>query len=317
MRWTWTSTYNKTTDTLQITASDMLLGGGKFTAHGPTGTIKFGLDVGIKGSAKLTLFSGVSLGTSITFGSFTKPVYTLGLKSSAKFGSLGFISSRVPIPKDIGTLTLAFPKVNTRGSNPNPGTISGTGTSNNIVNITGDLVQLVNSIAPILPGISEIHTQGKAGSSLDFVSLKALLSVGLALVQKFNLSSSGLEGPGDTVPVLVLGDPGDQIFEPFTFGAPLTIPDASALVNPATGKIDISLALVPEAILTNNTSLQPNMKVALTVASVSFGALGIHVGPLTAYKNTNLAIPLPTLPSIYSNSFQLTGWNTATVTQAV
>ena len=80
-------------------------------------------------------------------------------------------------------------------------------------------------------------------------------------------------------------------------------------MNPTTGKIDVSLALVPDASLTNKTSLQPNMSVALTVGKVSFGAIGIHVGPLTAYKNTNLAIPLPTLPAIYNNTFSLTGWH--------
>ena len=201
------SIYNKTTDTLEITPSDKLEGGGHFTAHGPTGTFKFGIDLGIKGSAHLTLLSGLKLGTGLTFGSFTKPVYTKGIKSSVQLGHTGIVSSRLPIPTGVGFLTLAFPKVNTDSSTSSlgtsgAGTISGTGTSNNMVNIKGNLVTIINSLAPLLPGISEIHTVGKGKSYLDFISVKAFLSIGLALVQKFNLSSSGLESPAGTTPVL-------------------------------------------------------------------------------------------------------------------
>ena len=107
------STYNKTTDTLQISATDLQLKGGHFTAAGVTGAFNFGLDFGLQGSAKLTL-AGTGLHKPFTVGSFTKPVYTWGVKSTAKFGSFGLVSSRVPIPKDVATLSLGAPRVTSK-----------------------------------------------------------------------------------------------------------------------------------------------------------------------------------------------------------
>ena len=305
------STYNKTTDTLQITASDIQLKGGHFTAAGVTGAFNFGLDFGLKGSAKLTLV-GTGLKKTFPVGSFTKPVYTWGVKSTAKFGSFGLVSSRVPIPKDVATLSLGAPRVTTKGSNPNTGStmISGTGTSTNMVKLNADLVQLAENFGLPVPSIEKFTAAIEGDKSKGFISvttLVAILSLSLDLIQKFDLTDSG----GLTPTLLVDGHQ-----EPLKLdGSPLTIHNASSL-GPT--PFDISLGLVPtNPTVTNKTALGANGKVSMTALSFSVGAIGLTLGPFgPAYKNTNLKLFGTSVP-LYSNTFALQGFGTQTVTQKV
>lgn len=289
------STYNVTTDTLQIVATDTELGGGQFTAHGPNGTLAVGLDLGFKGDAKATI-AGFGPSTQVTFGSFTKPITGFSVKKSTTI-STGVHSTHVNIP-GVGSLTVAFPTVNTTGSNSSPGTISGTGKSNDMVNFTGDILDIASAL--IGGGSFNDDFFDKDGNQwADLLDLG--MSIGLNLVQKFDLNSSGL-----TPALLVDGHP-----EPLSLdGTPLTIANASSL---GSTPFDLSLGLVPQATLTNKTSIGANMNVSITAGQVSFGILG----SLTALKTTSLNIPLGTLPPIYSNSFGLNGFGQQTVTQHV
>ncbi|MCC8977397.1 Ig-like domain-containing protein [Bradyrhizobium acaciae] len=281
------STYNKTTDTLQIMATDMELGNGHFTAHGPSGSFTFGLDLGLSAGAHATVF-GTGPSVNVTVGSFTKPVLGFSLKSSQ-------LSTTIDLKG--GSLTLAFPNVNTNGSNPNPGTISGTGTSNDIVNLSGDLVAIASNI---LLG-SDVTDINVGPLSIDVLDL--ILGIGLNVVQKFDLNSSGL------VPALVLED---GTVESLSFGTPLTIPNASTHDLNHDGKIDLNLGLVPAATLTNNTSLGATMNASITALALSVS----HIGSFTAFK-AGTTVQLGTFPPIYNKTFALNGFGQQTVTQTV
>ncbi len=282
------STYNVTTNTLRVMPTDAQLGGGKFTAHGPSGSFSFGLDFGLTAAAHATLF-GAGPSPSFSVGSFTHPVYSKSLNSSQ-------LSTTISLPAGL-SLTLAFPNVNTNGSNAAPGTISGTGVSNDIVNLSGDIVAMISTL---LTG-SDVTDFSAGPLSIDVLDL--ILGIGLDVVQKFNLNTSGL------VPSMKLED---GTTEPLTFGTPLTIPNASSHDSDHDGKIGFSLGLVPAATLTNNTSLGASMNASITALALSVS----HIGSFTAYHNST-TVQLGTFPPIYSNSFALNGFGSKTVTQTV
>jgi hypothetical protein len=268
--------------------TDAQLGGGHFTAHGPSGSFSFGLDLGLSASAHATLFgAGPSLSTSV--GSFTHPVLSFSRNSTQ-------LSTTIDLGAGV-SLTLAFPNVNTNGSNASPGTISGTGVSNDIVNLSGDLVAMV-STALVGSDVTDINV---GPLSIDILDL--ILGIGLDAVQKFNLNTSGL------VPVLTLED---GTVEPLTFGAPLTIANASSHDTNHDGQISFGLGLVPSATLTNNTSLGASMNASITALALSVS----HIGSFTAFK-AGTTVQLGTFPPIYSNSFALNGFTPQTVTQTV
>jgi hypothetical protein len=237
-------------------ATDAQLGGGHFTAHGPHGSFSFGLDLGLAAAAHATLF-GTGPSPSFTVGSFTKPVFSFGLNSSQ-------LSTTIDLGAGV-SLTLAFPTVNTNGSG-GPGTISGTGISNDIVNLSGDLVAMASTA---LLG-SDVTDFSAGPLSIDVLDL--ILGIGLDVVQKFDLNSSGL------MPALTLED---GTVEPLTFGTPLTITNASSHDANHDGMIGFSLGLVPSATLTNNTSLGASMNAGITALALSVS----HIGSFTAYKN--------------------------------
>ncbi|MGE5157170.1 MAG: hypothetical protein ACM3OF_03385, partial [Gemmatimonas sp.] len=138
---------------------------------------------------------------------------------------------------------------------------------------------------------------------LNIDVLDLILGIGLDVVQKFDLNSSGL------VPALVLED---GTPEPLTFGTPLTIADASSHDVNHDGKIGISLGLVPAATLTNNTSLGASMNASITALALSVP----HIGSFTAFK-AGTTVQLGTFPPIYSKTFALNGFGQQSVTQTV
>jgi VCBS repeat-containing protein len=294
------STYNTTTDTLQITATDAQLGGGHFTAHGPSGAYTFGVDLGLKFKAAATIL-GTGTSFKTTVGSFTKPVTGYKLNSNTAGKSITLPSSGVGAGP-LASLNLAFPNVNTSGSNSSPGTISGTGTSNDMANLTGDLVELAKGLFGSFP-LQLIDEMGPPESKVTTDILDVFLGIGSNLIQKFDLNSSGL------VPALVLED---GTAEPLMFGVPLTILNASSHDQNQDGKIGMSLGLVPQATLTNNTSVGASMNASITAGVFDYKSLG----PVTAYK-TSFNVPLGTLGPLYSNTFGLNGFGQHTVTQTV
>jgi hypothetical protein len=282
------SNYNKTTDTLQIMATDVQIGGGHFTAHGPSGSFTFGLDFGLSVGAHATLF-GTGPSFHHTWGSFTKPVYAVDLNTGQ--------STTLPLPGGL-SLTLAFPNLTTTGSDGSPGTITGTGKSNDFVNLSGDLIAIASNIL-FGTDVTDIDL-----GILQIDILDLIVGIGLNVVQKFDINSSGL------VPGLVLEDGTPEPL--FNFGSPLTIPNASSHDLNSDGKIGFSIGLVPAASLTNDTSIG-------VTANGSITALALHlnsVGSVTAFKH-GTTLQLGTFPPVYHSTFPLKGFAQQTVSQTV
>jgi hypothetical protein len=283
-------TYNVTTDTLQIKPTEAQLGGGHFTAHGPSGSFTFGLDFGLSAAAHATLFgTGPSFSTSI--GSFTKPVFGINLNSTQA-------STTISLPAGL-SLTLGFPNVNTTGSNGSPGTISGTGTSNDFINLSGDLIAMASDII-FGTDVTDVDL-----GILQIDLLDIIVGAGLNVVQKFDLSSAGL------MPMLTLEDGTPEPTFSFT-GPLLTIQNASSHDLNHDGMLGYSIGLVPIATLTNNTSVGATLNASITVLAAHLDS----VGSFTAFQHgTNLQ--LGTFPPLYSNTFNLNGFGSKTVTQTV
>jgi hypothetical protein len=133
--------------------------------------------------------------------------------------------------------------------------------------------------------------------------LDIIVGLGLNVVQKFDLSSAGLQ------PVLTLEDGAQPAFS-FTGG--LTIQNASSHDSNHDGMLGYSLGLVPIATLTNNTSVGATLNASITVLAAHLDS----VGSFTAFQHgTNLQ--LGTFPPLYSNTFNLNGFGSKTVTQTV
>jgi len=285
------SNYNKTTDTLQVTPTGVQLAGGHFTAHGPAGSFTFGLDFGLHATAHASVV-GISTSFSTTIGSFTHPVTSFSLKSTQ-------LSTSISLPAGL-SLTLAFPNVNTNGSG-GPGTISGTGTSNDFINLSGDLIAMASDLI-----FGSDVTDLSIGGVIDIDILDLIVGIGLNVVQKFDVNNTGL------VPTMMLEDGTlEPLPTPFGSGT-LTIPNVSTHDANHDGQIGFSIGLVPQATLTNNTSLGVTANAGITALALSVQS----IGSFTAFKaSTN--IQLGTFPPIFSKSFDLNGFNHQTVTQTV
>jgi len=298
---------------LQIVATDAALDtGAHFTAHGPNGTFKAGLIAGLSLNASATLFGTNLFAPQHTkLGSFTSPLqetifgFPLGfsVKKTATFKTPPVQSPQVNIP-NIGTMTFAFPYVHTTGTNFTPGnsdtgSISATGTSNNMIKIGADVLDLITSFTG---GSFNDDINDKNGNPIvDLLDLG--MTFGLDLVQKFDLSSLGL------TPVLVV----NGIPELLSLdGTPTTIQHASQVFGGSTS-FDISLGLVPTADLTNQTSIGANINAQLTAGQFFFGALGT----LTLVKPTTIPVLNTTFPPIYKNTFALNGFQQTTIKQTV
>jgi hypothetical protein len=286
------STYNKTTDTLQIVPSEMQLGGGTFTEHGPGGSLSFGIDLGLNASGHATLAGiGPSFSTG-TIGSFTKPVFQKTITSATK---------AVDIPIGPLTLTLAFPTVDVNGSNPAAGPISGKGTSQDAINLAVDLVALASLI--LTDGADDVTDFSVGPLSVDLLDI--LVGFGLNLVQSFDVSASGL------TPTLTLGTKDDVI--PFSLTNPTTITNVSGHGLNANGTVPFSVGVTPngDVSLHNDTAIGANLTAELQ-------ALGLSIGPIGGFLfDTKGAIQLGTFPPLFNKSLPLLGFNSHTISATV
>jgi hypothetical protein len=285
------STYNKTTDTLQIAPAEMQLGGGTFTEHGPGGSVSFQLDLGLNASGHATALGiGPSFSTG-TIGSFTKPVFQKTITSA---------TAAVHIPIGPLTLTLAFPTVNVNGSNPAAGPITGKGTSQDAINLAVDLVALAGYI--LTDGATDPTDLSLGPLSADLLDI--LVGFGLNLVQGFNVSASGL------TPTLTLAD-GTNV--PFSLTSPTTIPNISSHGVNSNGTVSFNVGVTPngDVSLSNNTAIGANL-------TAEVQALGLKIGPIGGFLfDTKGAIQLGTFPPLFNQSFPLQGFNSHNINATV
>jgi hypothetical protein len=270
---TFDDTYNKTTDTLEIDPFDTALAGGHISTLGPNGSFSLDFIFDAMANAKITL-SYVLGTTNASVGTHLKTTIPI-----VHFNSTT-AKTTIPIPPGdpIANLTFAWPNVNTSGTG-GPGTISSVGTSNPIVNLDLDLIAL--ALAAL--GISPDPLKGSI-LGVDYDLLSADVSGGIDVQQKFDLNELGL------TPTLTLED---GTLEPFTFGMPLFIQNASTHDSNHDGTLAFSLSLTPDASLHNNTSL---------AAQLGFGVTALKIDGFDPL-HFDTTIPLGNLGSIYNRTF--------------
>jgi VCBS repeat-containing protein len=279
---TFNDTYNKTNDTLEIDPFDTALSGGHISTLGPNGS--FSLDFVFDAMANATITLSYVIGsTSASIGTTLKTTLPIVHFNSTTAN----VTIGIPPEGPIATLSFAWPNVNTSGTG-GPGTISSVGTSNPIVNLDLDLIAL--ALAAL--GISPDPLKGSV-LGVDYDLLSADVSGGIAVQQKFDLNELGL------TPTLTLED---GTVEPFTFGTPLFIPNASTHDSNNNGTLAMSLDLTPDANLHNNTSL---------AAQLGFGVTALKIDGFDPLHFTT-TIPLGNLGSIYNKSFPV-NFQSATV----
>jgi hypothetical protein len=250
------TTYNKTTDTLLIHTGATLASGGGFTTTGPEGNFSLGALLDFALTVLLVDPTGISDPTTLF--SFSTP-------SNVLSGSLAAFSSTspdLPISLDVpfGSIALDWPHLSTTSTTPSGSTISGSGTSNNFVNLTADLDYMASYFFPIFQPVEAFIgpdiTDPDPESTFQWLDLDA--SIGANLLQNFLLKVLGLGGTlkfeNNTTQQIVLGND-------------IVIKHASSLEGSDLNKtIDFALSLLPNVTLDNTTSIGFNSSGTLYIA---------------------------------------------------
>jgi len=263
------NTYNEINQALEVDPTDSQSGGGSFQTTSPNGS--FGLDFVFDVIARIStsgLFGTASTGTTINF---TTELFHFNSST---------LSTSFQLPDGFGTVSLAWPTVNTTGTNPNPGPITSTGVSNPIFSLN------IDPIAVVLDAIfgSDPLKGSFLGGIVNYTILAATLAPAIDLQQDFSLTAS--LGGGTITP-----DGGSG--QGFSFGTPIIIPNSDG---------SYSLTLDPNANLENTTSLAGQVTLGLRVLQGSIGASGISTsfGPLL--HPTTVLGPAP-FATLYHNTF--------------
>jgi len=252
------TTYNRTTDTLDIHTGATLESGGGFTTTGPEGNFSLGALLDVALSIDAIDPTGISDPTNI---------FKFSTPSNVLSGSLVSFSSTSPdLPITLanipfGSIKVDWPHLSTTSTTPSGDMISGSGHSNNIVTFTADLDALAAHFFPIFQPVEEFIgpdiTDPDPESTFQWLDIKA--DLGANLLQNFLLNVLGLNGTltfenGHTQQI-VLGAPD------------IVIQHASSLEGSDLNKtIDFALSLAPNATLDNTTSIGLNTSGTLYIA---------------------------------------------------
>ena len=263
------NTYNEINNALEVDPTASQAGGGSFTTTGPSGSyeLDFILDVYARIYASGDLFSG-----STTLINFKTTIPLISANSSTLNGSFD-------LPDGIGSVSFAWPQVNTTGSNASPGAISSQGTSAPIFQVSLD------PIAIVLDAIfGEDPLKGTFGGIVSYTILQATVAPGIDVQQNFNLTASLTGGT-------ITPDGGSG--QAFNFGTPVIIPNSDG---------QYSLTLDPNATLSNQTNLAGQLVLGFQAlkGSLSLGVTTIGFGPVISYKTT---LGPATLFNLYQNTF--------------
>lgn len=277
------TSFNRTTDQLFI-ETGALLTGAEFTTEGPQGsyTLDFLYDI------LLNAFAGVNIDAelfsiheqinlpeiSIGPGSFN----LIDLDSDDLSGTIEF-----PPPLNAFSLEFAWPNITTSGSFP-PNPVTGSGSSNNFLELELDIDTLVTQLLGI-PNVFDPPELSVGPFFADIDLLDVDITGGLNFLQEFAMSLGDLTG------MLFFEDGSSQLF---TIGDDLLIDDASLIdVNgDGDGQVEFQFSLVPTASLHNETNLGFNIGAEVSLLSVELGydieiaSDSVTLGPLADFGET-------------------------------
>jgi len=262
------NTYNEINGALEVDPTDSQLGGGQFTTTSPNGS--FGLDFILDIVARV--WTSGDLGT--TSAGFSTNIF----ETLVHFNS-STLSTTLQLPDGLGTVTFAWPTVNTTGTNALPGPITSQGVSDPIFQLS------IDPIAVVLDAIfGSDPLKGSLLGVVHYTILAATLAPAVDLQQDFSLTASL---PGGTI------TPGGGSGQAFNFGTPIIIPNSDG---------SYALTVDPNANLENTTSLAGQVVIGLRIlqGSVGFSGVSTSFGPLFNPKTTLGPAPFATL---YHNTF--------------
>lgn len=169
-----------------------------------------------------------------------------------------------------------------------PGTLSGSAYSNNMLALTLDIDQLIANI--FFGGANALDSDPSTEDNFEVADLD--LVGGLRLLQEFVI---GL-GSGQTVNLVLE----DGTTTPLTIGTGLWIDEASTHDANHDGVVTFSFGLDPDVELTNSTSVDINLSAQLAILR------NIPVVDYTVYSDDD--IPIANVPiEVYSDTFDLNG----------
>jgi hypothetical protein len=288
--------YNKTTDMLLISSSQVLTGG-DFATEGPEGSYKLDFIFNYDVSAALTYDIGVDSGTIVSFAdSYYSTTNILDLDSDD-------LAVEIPFPDPFGSLsaTLAWPDIETDASATPPpiGEYTASGASNNFLELNLDVDQALADI--LLKGVNPFSIEADivvAGATLDLIDLD--LYGGLNFLQSFVMQEQGVNG------TLHFENGYEQAF---VFGSDIQLSNASQIDagGDNDGNVEFSLSIDPQATLHNDTDLGFNVGYNFDVFKVGWWYdIGVDsdsgtIGPL---YNAGGNFPIATV-GVYDSTFDL------------
>jgi Bacterial Ig domain len=271
------STYNKTTDTVYISSITALGSGGSFNTRGPEGALSLDFIFNYNVGARADIL-GVDI---FNLGPYTGNYDTniISLDSNAP----PFVW---PVLPGIVDVSVEWPHISVSNA---PGTMSGSGLSNNLLAATLDVDGLANAL--LGGALSWVDSDPTTESNFEVFDVD--ITGGLKLAQDFAISLAGQS-------VNLILEDGDTIA--MTFGTPITITNASSHDLNGDGTIEFSFALAPNVQLTNETGI--NAGLTAEVAILRNLGLG-DVGSITVFDDSFPIIDA-TIP-IFSDTFALNG----------
>ena len=237
------TTYNKTTDKIYLTSTVATGSGGSFTTQGPQGSLNldFIFNYLLGGTFDLIGFDPLVLGP---YGQdYTYNI--IGIDTEDPDAD-SFTWDVPPF-----TVEIAWPQIAVTNA---PGTMSGSGESNPILNLTADIDQIANFI---LGGALSFLDDAPSNTEDDFELADLDLAGALKLLQDFAIAV------GTSQSVTVILEDGDT-FE-MIFGTPLTIDDASSHDVDNDGNVSMSFDFTPEVELTNSTSIGVELSIEVAL----------------------------------------------------
>jgi Bacterial Ig domain len=271
------STYNKTTDTVYITSLTALGSGGSFHTTGPEGRFKLDFIFNYAASARADILGVDIFNLGPYSGNYDTNIVDLNSADPA------FVWNVLPGIVDVA---VEWPHLSVSNA---PGTLSGSGLSNNFLSATLDVDGLANQL--LGGALSWVDSDPTTESNFEVFDVD--ITGGFKLAQDFALSLGGQSVN------LVLED-GATIA--MTIGTPITITNASSHDANHDGIIDFTFALTPNVQLTNHTGINAG----LTAELAFLRNLGLgDVGSITVFDDSFPIIDT-TIP-VYSSTFALNG----------
>lgn len=234
------TTYNHTTDVLQIESFADLLSGGAFSTEGPTGN--YMLDFIFNWAIKAEL--------GLDFAVDDVELFSFDEGSNNSINILNIDAEDIGIGYEFPfglSAELAWPSISTDSLASLTNVFSSIGASNNFFTLGLDVDQALADI--FLRGVNPFSLGfdvGVAGGSVDLLDVD--LSAGLNFLQEFIMTVGELEG------TLVFENGATQAWD----FSDIVLTEASQYDADGDGVIEFSLDLTPDATLTNDTDLGIN-----------------------------------------------------------